>query len=172
MQDTFNKAEEEEGYTEVFAWGADRYGQLGLGNKQSGRCYCVPRFCSFNVSIRMVACGEQHSAFITGKGKFLLLAAIEMGALVWETEICTISTTPCLVEALSRLNAVYIACGWGHTAAVISNGDLYTWGMGEYGALGIPDLNLSGFQSKLIFQEMEKIIVKCFLWNKTHCYCR
>jgi hypothetical protein len=56
-----------EGYTEVFAWGADRFGQLGLGNKQGGRCYCIPRFCSFNVAIKQIACGEEHSGFITSK---------------------------------------------------------------------------------------------------------
>lgn len=49
----------------------------------------------------------------------------------------SLSSTPCLVEALSKFNAKSIACGWGHTAAVMDNGDLYTWGVGEYGALGI-----------------------------------
>ena len=32
-----------------------------------------------------------------------------------------------------------IACGSSHSAAIISNGDLYTWGLGEYGRLGHGD---------------------------------
>jgi len=31
QQKTPTKENPEDGYTEIFAWGADRYGQLGLG---------------------------------------------------------------------------------------------------------------------------------------------
>ena len=29
-----------------------------------------------------------------------------------------------------------VACGWHHTCALLDNGQLYTWGSGEYGRLG------------------------------------
>jgi len=45
------------------------------------------------------------------------------------------SSTPCLVESLSGSKAVVISCGWGHSAAVLENGELYTWGIDEHGAL-------------------------------------
>lgn len=40
-------------FTEVFAWGADRFGQLGLGEAMSmGRStQAVPRLCSYNIPI-------------------------------------------------------------------------------------------------------------------------
>ena len=41
-----------EGYTEVFAWGGDHFGQLGLGGKTTGKTYSSPRFCSFNILIK------------------------------------------------------------------------------------------------------------------------
>lgn len=63
------------------------------------------------------------------------------------------SSSPCLVEDLIRFNCVQISCGWGHTVAVMGesipipiinsylfladNGEAYSWGVGEYGALGI-----------------------------------
>jgi len=48
---------EGEYYTEVFSWGSDTEGQLGLGIQQiSGASaeqnYPVPRFCSYNITIR------------------------------------------------------------------------------------------------------------------------
>lgn len=31
-------------FTELFAWGDDKFGQLGLGDKRRGENYCIPRF--------------------------------------------------------------------------------------------------------------------------------
>eukprot|EP01022_Parablepharisma_sp_SALTPOND_P021371 TRINITY_DN417_c0_g1_i1.p1 TRINITY_DN417_c0_g1~~TRINITY_DN417_c0_g1_i1.p1 ORF type:complete len:1167 (-),score=122.17 TRINITY_DN417_c0_g1_i1:1806-5306(-) len=149
-----------EGYTEVFAWGADRYGQLGLGNKQGGRCYCIPRFCTFNVVIRRVACGEEHSAFITNNGSIYTMGSNADGRLGIGDRTVKLASTPCLVEGLSRLNAVEIACGWGHTAAVIDNGEVFTWGVGEYGALGIPDCETQWFPVQVVFPEKSRVIIK------------
>jgi len=126
-----------EPYTEVFAWGSDRWGQLGIGNKQGGRCYCIPRFCSFNVIIKNVACGEDHSVFITGKGQIFTFGNNSDGRLGLGEKSIKQTSTPCLVEALSNMQAIQISCGANHTAAILSNGDLYTWGLGEFGALGI-----------------------------------
>jgi len=59
---------ESEFYTEVFSWGSDRLGQLGLGvdtGKESN--YCIPRFCSYNITIRQISCGLNHAGFITCK---------------------------------------------------------------------------------------------------------
>jgi alpha-tubulin suppressor-like RCC1 family protein len=66
------------------------------------------------------------------------------------------SSTPCLVEALSRLSGVHISCGWGHTACVMNNGELYTWGVAEYGALGIPDNESQWFPVRVSFPEKGK----------------
>ncbi|CAG5129601.1 unnamed protein product, partial [Candidula unifasciata] len=47
--------------------------------------------------------------------------------------------TPKLIEALKSKRVRDIACGSSHSAAIISNGDLYTWGLGDYGRLGHGD---------------------------------
>ncbi|KAK2144242.1 hypothetical protein NP493_4277g00004 [Ridgeia piscesae] len=46
---------------------------------------------------------------------------------------------PRLIEALRSKRIRDIACGSSHSAAIASNGDLYTWGLGEYGRLGHGD---------------------------------
>jgi len=48
-------------------------------------------------------------------------------------------STPALVSALQGKHVKQIACGWHHTCALIDNGQLYTWGSGEYGRLGHGD---------------------------------
>jgi len=54
-------------FTEVFSWGSNRHGQLGLGekNSQSKLLHMVPRFCSYNVPIASVGCGSEHTVFLT-----------------------------------------------------------------------------------------------------------
>jgi X-linked retinitis pigmentosa GTPase regulator len=125
-----------EGYTEVFAWGGDHYGQLGLAGNQSGKTYCTPRFCSFNVIIRQIACGEEHSAFIAQNGYLYTMGSNADGRLGIGDQTIRQSSSPYLVEALVGHNAVAVNCGWGHTAAVLENGSVFTWGVGEFGALG------------------------------------
>lgn len=46
---------------------------------------------------------------------------------------------PKLIEALKSKRVRDVACGSSHSAAITSNGELYTWGLGEYGRLGHGD---------------------------------
>jgi len=59
---------EPEEFTEVFSWGNDSKGQLGLGAKHSKGYksrHSLPRYCSFNVTVMQMSCGSEHSCFIT-----------------------------------------------------------------------------------------------------------
>ncbi|OMJ68832.1 hypothetical protein SteCoe_33607 [Stentor coeruleus] len=125
-----------EGYTEVFAWGADHFGQLGLGNKYSGKTYASPRFCSFNILIKEIACGEEHSAFIAISGHVYSMGSNSDGRLGLGDKSLRQSSSPCLVEGLMNYKCVRISCGWGHTAVVTEEGSVFSWGVGEFGALG------------------------------------
>lgn len=53
--------------TEVYSWGTDKHGQLGLGEKFSHgkQVYPVPKCCSYNIAISKIGCGDDHSIFIT-----------------------------------------------------------------------------------------------------------
>jgi len=50
-------------FTEVFVWGDDSYGQLGLYHQklkkgyQAIKSFKVPKTCSFNILIKQVSCG-------------------------------------------------------------------------------------------------------------------
>ena len=56
---------------------------------------------------------------------------------------------PRLIETLRSKRVRDIACGSSHSACIISNGDLYTWGLGEYGRLGHGD-NVSQLRPKQV----------------------
>lgn len=64
-----------------------------------------------------------------------------------------------MIETLRSKRIRDIACGSSHSAAITSSGELYTWGMGEYGRLGHGDT---------VTQLKPKMVCNCFLLN-TYC---
>lgn len=92
---------------------------MGLAGKKAGRTYITPRFCSFNVVIHSISCGEEHSAFIASNGYIYTMGSNENGRLGISSRNVKSAASPCLVEVLSRYKAVKVSCGWGHTAAVV-----------------------------------------------------
>ena len=121
-------------FTEVFSWGADHCGQLGLGRTSQGKpVHAIPRFCSYNVPIEQVACGRDHAAFITDEKLVYSMGSNADGALGLGDRTILQKSSPALVENLVIFKARSIACGSAHTACVMENGELYTWGRGNDG---------------------------------------
>lgn len=56
---------------------------------------------------------------------------------------------PKMIDALRSKKIREIACGSSHSAAITSNGELYTWGLGEYGRLGHGD-NVTQLKPKMV----------------------
>lgn len=127
------------GYTEIFAWGGDHFGQLGLAGKETGQTYSVPRFCSFNVIINQISCGEEHTGFLTNNGLIYTIGNNADGRLGVGDRSIKFSSSPCLVEVETKIPAANISCGWGHTAIAFEDGSVYTWGLGDFGVLGTGD---------------------------------
>ena len=73
-------------YTEVYVWGSiicysyfspsidDSFGQLGISSEGGGKNYCKPKFCSFNIIIKELSCGEEHTALITSIIKIIYVS--------------------------------------------------------------------------------------------------
>ena len=127
-----------EGYTEVFTWGNNQYGQLGLGSQSSSTTHPVPRFCTFSILIKQVSCGYSHAAFISHTGYLYTMGSNTSGQLGVGEHVSQCSS-PCLVEALAQTKTQQVSCGGAHTCCIVQSGLLYSWGLGESGALGLGD---------------------------------
>eukprot|EP00958_Prasinococcus_capsulatus_P022215 scaffold3111_cov332-Prasinococcus_capsulatus_cf.AAC.9 len=57
-----------------------------------------------------------------------------------------VATTPNRVDALVGLNVVHVAAAKFHSAAVTKEGNVYTWGFGRGGRLGLPDCEVHSGQ--------------------------
>mmetsp|Transcript_21486 Transcript_21486/g.30089 ORF Transcript_21486/g.30089 Transcript_21486/m.30089 type:complete len:607 (+) Transcript_21486:80-1900(+) len=117
----------------VFSWGRGEDGQLGLGDTSDQD---EPTYIDAlrGVGVRQIACGSGHTVVLTTDGEVYTWGRGDDGRLGhgdngWKY-------VPRIAQSLTGQIIVQVTCGSYHTAAVASNGDLYTWGGGMYGKLG------------------------------------
>lgn len=117
----------------VFMWGRGEDGQLGLGDTSDQD---EPTYVDAlrGVGVRQIACGSGHTVVLTTEGEVYTWGRGDDGRLGhgdngWKY-------VPRITQSLSGHVVVQVTCGSYHTAAISSNGDLFTWGGGMYGKLG------------------------------------
>jgi alpha-tubulin suppressor-like RCC1 family protein len=122
-----------EDYTEVFVWGSNEQGQLGLDSDQT--VFTLPRFCSFRTLISSAACGDEHTLFLTKEHIVYSLGANSHGQL--GLGHCLPQTEPQCVQALAQVRVIQLACGGAHSLVLSAEGAAYSWGRGDWGQLGL-----------------------------------
>uniref|UniRef100_K9INP7 Probable E3 ubiquitin-protein ligase HERC4 n=1 Tax=Desmodus rotundus TaxID=9430 RepID=K9INP7_DESRO len=120
--------------SEVFSWGQNKYGQLGLGidcNKQAS-----PQLIKSltGIPFMQVAAGGAHSFVLTLSGAIFGWGRNKFGQLGLNDE--NDRYVPNLLKSLRTQKIVYICCGEDHTAALTKEGGVFTFGAGGYGQLG------------------------------------
>ncbi|NXV75157.1 RPGR regulator, partial [Atlantisia rogersi] len=116
---------------QLFVWGDNSEGQIGLADEA---CVSVP--CQVNVGkpVSSVSCGYYHSALITGDGELYTFGEPENGKLGLLPEQLKNNRVPQpVLGIMEKVNKV--ACGGEHTV-VLTETDVYTFGLGQYGQLG------------------------------------
>ncbi|KAL4697196.1 hypothetical protein H8959_002894, partial [Pygathrix nigripes] len=120
----------------LFAWGANSYGQLGLGHKedvllpQQLNDFCKPR------SVRRITGGGGHSAVVTDGGDLFVCGLNKDGQLgLGHTEDIPYFT-PC--KSLFGCPIQQVACGWDFTIILTENGQVLSCGSNSFGQLGVP----------------------------------
>ena len=72
--------------TEIYVWGSDNHGQLGLGHRYSPtnsheKQLTTPKTCSFNIVISSVSCGEDFTFLLTSAGLVYGMGSNQYGKL-------------------------------------------------------------------------------------------
>ena len=125
-----------------FSWGKNNQGQCGHGTSADQP---LPLYIEgMGGSLVALAGGWEHTLALRRDGHVLSFGAgykdSRRGAVPpvlghGDTERHVL---PKVIEAL-HVRAVHIACGWDHSMAVSSDGELFTWGSGSNGKLGHGD---------------------------------
>eukprot|EP00985_Skeletonema_marinoi_P026172 scaffold20062_cov158-Skeletonema_marinoi.AAC.3 len=118
---------------ECFTWGEGKFGRLGHGAERN--CHS-PRLIETLLGKRpkQIACGGFHSAVVTEDGNMYTFGGGEHGQLGHGDKVNKVK--PTLVQALDGIVLQQITCGWSHSVALTTNGEVFTWGNGDHGKLG------------------------------------
>lgn len=124
----------------LWAMGLNNHSQLGTGGDEIASLPKPVKGLPNHLQIKMVACGQHHSALLSEDGRVFTWGRGEYGQLGHGAkENVAVPTVVKFFEPLNKAGnkVVAIACGGHHTLATMSNGDVYSWGFGTMGQLGI-----------------------------------
>ncbi|XP_022841811.1 ultraviolet-B receptor UVR8-like [Olea europaea var. sylvestris] len=153
-----------ESQSQVYSWGWGDFGRLGHGNS-SDLFSPQPIQSLQGLHIKQIACGDSHCLAVTMKGEVLSWGRNQNGQLgLGTTED---SLLPQKIEGFQGISVKMITAGAEHTAAVTEDGELYGWGWGRYGNLGLGDRIDRLIPEKVSSVEHEKIILVACGWRHT-----
>ncbi|XP_036620996.1 secretion-regulating guanine nucleotide exchange factor [Trichosurus vulpecula] len=120
----------------LLSWGANSYGQLGLGHKedmlepQRLNDFCDPK------RIKLLTGGGGHSAVVTDGGELFVCGQNKDGQLGLGHTEDVLSFVPC--TPLAGLRVLQVSCGWDFTLLLTENGQVLSCGSNAFGQLGLP----------------------------------
>ncbi|CAO2832421.1 unnamed protein product [Amaranthus hypochondriacus] len=121
---------------QVYSWGWGDFGRLGHGNS-SDLFIPHPIKALGGNKIKQIACGDSHCLAITMEGEVASWGRNQNGQLgIGTTEDCQV---PQKIQAFKGIPVKMVAAGAEHSAAVTEAGEVYGWGWGRYGNLGLGD---------------------------------
>ena len=111
---------------ELWSCGRGRHGQLGLGTFEDSTTLC---------RVRGMQCA---TCFPWLHRRFSYLSAKRLGhGLEWHHEVMVVKDA---LRGCSGVRIVSAAAGQRHSVALGSHGNMYTWGCGRYGQLGLQNV--------------------------------
>ncbi|XP_037342934.2 serine/threonine-protein kinase Nek9 isoform X1 [Pungitius pungitius] len=126
---------------ELYTWanvqgGAKMVGQLGQGDQAS---YRQPKKVDKlqGKAFRQVACGADFTACVTDEDQMYMFGSDYYGCIGVEGEFGNEVLKPVLLEFFEERPVRQVSCGDHHVAVLTQSGDIYSWGCGEYGRLGL-----------------------------------
>jgi alpha-tubulin suppressor-like RCC1 family protein len=153
---------------EVYAWGQNRLGQIGNGEK------CTEELKPIKINIydehRIIAisCGSDHSITLSENGGLYGWGSNKYGQLGVSKErlVCYSPTFIKISENKNELAFKKVSCGPYYSLILSTHGDVFGFGSNKYGQLGTGQAGRTGLQSQYIPSKIDS--AKKFIDIATH----
>uniref|UniRef100_M4B472 BTB domain-containing protein n=1 Tax=Hyaloperonospora arabidopsidis (strain Emoy2) TaxID=559515 RepID=M4B472_HYAAE len=142
----------------VVAFGKNDHGQLGIG-RTSEPVFHPTRLASplDKAMVPQLSCGYHHTAVITEDGAVYTFGRNDYGQLGLGHKLHM--ARPTVVESLSRVRVVQVACGCYHTLVLSDDGKVFPFGRNNHGQLGL-ETSMDCLSPQLISSLQSKAVVK------------
>ena len=151
---------------QVYSWGDNTYGQLGVGNND-GRTQPSRVRSLDGVQVRAVASGDFHTVLLSKNGKLLSWGKNNNGQLGLGAGFRDAFTPKTIPPFSEKSKIVKVAAGYGMSMALTADGKLYGFGdnsgmqLGQHKNRRLPKPTLIRSPASLVFTQ-----VAC---GKSHC---
>jgi alpha-tubulin suppressor-like RCC1 family protein len=149
---------------QVYTWGNNRYGQLGLATSPKGALGDSRKISNIDSpqkldlpNVKKISCGKNYTMALTYSNEIYAWGCNRYGQLGLNHTSDIDSP-----HKLDLPNVKKIICGGRHTMALTHFGEIYVWGSNDYGQLGLGfgyGINAHSPQ-KLDFPNVKKIICR------------
>ncbi|XP_074091798.1 serine/threonine-protein kinase Nek9 isoform X2 [Macrotis lagotis] len=126
---------------ELYTWvnmqgGTKLHGQLGHGDKAS---YRQPKHVEKlqGKAIHQVSCGDDFTVCVTDEGQLYAFGSDYYGCMGVDKVAGSEVLEPMQVDFFLSNPVEQVSCGDNHVAVLTRNKEVYSWGCGEYGRLGL-----------------------------------
>jgi hypothetical protein len=125
----------------VYSWGSNIYGQLGIGKITDYEEINLIEYSKFeNNLIDDICCGFNHTLALSKKGKVFAWGNNEFGQLGLGSEVKN-EIEPKLLKSFVREKVIAISCGGQHSLALTKSRRVFSWGDNSFGQLGFENCN-------------------------------
>ena len=121
---------------ELWMWGANALGQIGRNSIALLKFSSPIQTIAVGTNWKQVACGSYHTAAIKTNGELWLWGSHSSMQLGRSMSVASPGSSP-MQTTVGGTNWKQVACGKNHTAAIKTNGELWSWGANGYYQLGI-----------------------------------
>ncbi|KAL8096423.1 ultraviolet-B receptor UVR8 isoform X2 [Apium graveolens] len=149
---------------QVYSWGWGDFGRLGHGNS-TDVFIPQPIKALHGMPIKQIACGDSHCLAVSMEGEVHSWGRNQNGQLGLGT--MEDSLVPQKVQAFQGIAVKMVAAGAEHTGAITEDGELYGWGWGRYGNLGLGDRNDRLVPEKVATVDDDKMVLIACGWRHT-----
>ncbi|EDO44704.1 predicted protein, partial [Nematostella vectensis] len=122
----------------LYMCGEKEGGKLGLDHEQLDNTSQLQKIKSIEDQVVVAACGAEFTAVVTKNGSVYTFGQgnqgqLGLGSSMMETEF------PERIPLFEKVKARTVSCGESFTAVITKHGNLYTFGDGRHGKLGLGD---------------------------------